>query len=224
MYVDTTSYLNSIQSDSTSSTASSSLSSDDFLTILVAQLQNQDPFNSQDPSEMIGQIAQLSTLEQLTTMNDTLTSVLTALNLQSASSSVSYIGKTVMASGYSLTKEDDAVSSSTYTLDSDATALKAYVYDSDGGLVRTVDIGAKSAGDYSFQWDGKDDDGNLVDDGTYSLAIAGTDASGSTITASTTISGVVSGVSVESGSVMLTLKDGREVALSNVQSVQETDA
>lgn len=224
MYVDTTSYLNSIQSDSTSSSASSSLGKDDFLTILVAQLENQDPFNSTDPSEMIGQLTQFSILEQLTTMNETLTSALSTLNLQSASSSVAYIGKTVMASGYSLSKENDTVSSATYTLDSDAATLKAYVYDSDGSLVRTVDIGAQSAGDYDFQWDGKDDSGNLVDDGTYSLAIAGTDASGDEITASTAISGVVNGVSVESGSVMLTLKDGREVSLSNVQSVQDTDA
>jgi len=224
MYIDTTSYLNSIQTDTSSDTASSSMGKEDFLEILVAQLENQDPFNSTDPAEMIGQLTQFSILEQLTTMNETMTSALSALSLQSATSSVSYIGKTVMASGYTLDVEDGTASSSTYTLESDVETLKAYIYDEDGSLVRTVDIGAKDAGDYDFQWDGKDDDGNTVDDGIYTLAVAGTDASGSDVVASTTISGVVNGVSVESGSVMLTLKDGREVALTNIQSVVDTDA
>jgi len=224
MYIDTTSYLNSIQSSSTTDTASSSMDGDDFLTILVAQLENQDPFNSTDPAEMIGQLTQFSILEQLTSMNETMTSTLSALTLQTATSSVSYIGKTVMASGYSLDVEDGTASSSTYTLDEDVESLSAYIYDEDGSLVRTVELGATSAGEYDFQWDGKDDDGNTVDDGTYSLAIAGLDAEGEDVVASTTISGVVNGVSVESGSVMLTLKDGREVALANVKSVVDTDA
>jgi len=223
MYVDTTSYLNSIGSG-TSSSASSSMGKDDFLQILVAQLENQDPFNATDPSEMIGQLTQFSMLEQMTNMNETLTSGLSALNMQTATSSVSYIGKTVMATGYTLSVESGAASSTTYTLDSDVETLKAYIYDEDGSLVRTVNIGAKDSGEYDFQWDGLDDDGETVADGSYSLAIAGTDADGNDVVASTSISGVVSGVSVSSGSVMLTLKDGREVALSNVQSVVDADA
>jgi flagellar basal-body rod modification protein FlgD len=223
-YIDTTSYLNSIASSSTSGTASSSLGKDDFLAILVAQLENQDPFNSTDPAEMIGQLTQFSMLEQMTNMNETLTSSLTAQNLQTATSAASYIGKSVMASGYTLMVEDGTASSTTYTLDSDATSLKAYVYSSDGDLVRTVNIGSKEAGDYSFQWDGLDSDGEAVDDGTYSIAIVGEDAAGDEVKASTTVSGVVNGVSVKSGTIMLTLKDGREVSLSNIQSVTDTDA
>lgn len=223
-YIDTTSYLNSIATSSTTDTASSSLGKDDFLSILVAQLENQDPFNSTDPAEMIGQLTQFSMLEQMTNMNETLTSSLTAQNLQTATSAASYIGKTVMASGYTLTVESGTASSTTYTLDSDATSLKAYVYSSDGDLVRTVNIGSKEAGDYTFRWDGLNSDGETMDDGTYSIAIAGADAEGTEVKASTTVSGVVNGVSVKSGTIMLTLKDGREVSLSNIQSVTDTDA
>ncbi|GFK94370.1 Basal-body rod modification protein FlgD [Fundidesulfovibrio magnetotacticus] len=224
MYVDTTSYLNSIKTSSTSSTASSSMGKDDFLAILVAQLENQDPFNSTDPAEMIGQLTQFSILEQMTNMNETLTSTLAAVNVQTATGAVSYIGKTVMAQGSTLSVEDGTASSATYTLDSDATGLKAYIYDEDGSVVRTVTIGDQTSGDHDFQWDGKDDDGETVDDGTYTLAIAGTDADGNDVVASTVISGLVSGVSVSSGTVMLSLKDGREVALANVTSVVDTDA
>ncbi len=224
MYVDTTSYLNSIKSSSTTGTASSSMGKDDFLTILTAQLSNQDPFNATDTTEMISQLTQFSMLEQMTNMNTSLTSALSALNLQSATSSVSYIGKTVMASGYSLSVEDGTSSSTSYTLESDAANLKAYIYDSDGSLVRTENIGAKSAGDYDYQWNGKDDDGAAVSDGSYAIAIAGVDANGAEVTASTTVSGVVSGVAVKNGTVMLSLKDGREVSLSNVSSVTDADS
>lgn len=224
MYVDTTSYLNSIKTSSTSDTASSSMGKDDFLAILVAQLENQDPFNSTDPAEMIGQLTQFSMLEQMTNMNETLTTGLSAINLQTATSSVSYIGKTVMASGYTLSVEDGKASSSSYTLEDDAATLKAYIYDEDGSLVRTENIGAKKAGEYDYQWDGKDDDGDVMDDGTYSIAIVGTGTDGAELTASTTISGVVNGVAVKSGVVMLTLKDGREVSLANVSSVKDLDA
>ena len=232
--LDTTSYLNSIQTSTAASSGSSSSSSssssktsmgqDDFLKILVTQLQTQDPFNSMDTTQMVGQLTQFSMLEQLTNMNTTLTSGLSALSLQTATSASAYIGKSVMASGYSLSVASGTASSCSYTLGSDATSVKAYVYDSQGDVVRTVDIGTKKSGTYDFQWDGKDSSGKTVDDGTYSLAIVGKDSTNSDVKATTTISGVVSGVSVASGSIMLTLKDGRQVALSNISSVTDTDA
>ena len=220
MYIDTTSYLNSVSSASSSTdTSSSTLGSQDFITILVAQLKTQDPTNPVDEKDMISQLTQFSMLDQLTTMNDSLTSGLTLLNYQSASSAVNYIGKSVMATGYSLTKDSDTVSTATYTLDSDVSDLKAYVYDSDGSLVNTLDIGAKASGDYTFKWDGTDSDGSSVSDGSYKLALVATDSSGNESTVSTQISGVVNGVSVEDSTIKLTLEDGREVNLADVQTV-----
>lgn len=232
--IDTTSYINSVQtgatvsgssgSSSSSSSSSTGLGEDDFLKILTTQLQTQDPFNAMDTTQMVGQLTQFSMLEQLTNMNTTMTSALSAINLQTSTSAASYIGKTVMASGYSLSVSNGTASSCTYTTSSDASDLKAYVYDSSGNPVRTIDLGNKKSGTYDFSWDGKDSNGNTVPDGTYSLAIAGTDTSGNQLKASTTISGVVSGVSVSNGTVMLNLQDGRQVSLSNLTSVSNTTA
>lgn len=219
MYVDTTSYLNSIKSSSTSDTSSSSLSSDDFITLLVTQLQTQDPTDPVDEKEMISQLTQFSMLEQLTDMNETLTSGLTLLNYQSAASAVNYIGKSVMATGYSLSVSDGTASTATYTLDSASPDLKAYIYDSDGSLVNTIELGAKSAGDYTFKWDATDSDGNTVSDGTYSLALVSTDSEGAETTISTQVSGLVTGMSVEDSNIVLTLENGSEVNLADVQTV-----
>lgn len=224
MSVDPTSYLNSLSKSDSSAKASKSMGKDDFLRIFVEQLTHQDPFNSMDPTQMIGQLTQFSMLEQLTNMNAALTSGLSAQTFQTATGAVAYIGKTVMASGYSLSVKDGAATKASYTLPKDAKTLKARIYDKNGTLVRTMDIGAKAAGTYDISWDGKDERGNKVADGIYSMAVSGTDAKGDALTASTTVSGVVSGVSVKNGAIMLKLADGREVNLTNVQSVASGNA
>ncbi|MCM3759452.1 flagellar hook assembly protein FlgD [Alkalihalobacillus oceani] len=71
------------------------LGKDDFLKILIAQLQNQDPSNPMDDREFIAQMAQFSTLEQMTNMNN---SIQKFVNLQTSQSLVQHselIGKKV---------------------------------------------------------------------------------------------------------------------------------
>jgi flagellar basal-body rod modification protein FlgD len=218
MYVDTSSYLNNMQTTTNEDSSPDSMGKDDFLKLLVAQLEHQDPFNPTDEKEMISQLAQFSSLEQLTNVNTTLESVLTVLNNQSATSAVSYIGKTVLAAGYELVKKDDSVSEAQFTLDSKAYGVTAHIYDADGQLIASTTIGDLSAGDHSFTWDGKDFNGNEVDDGTYIIALSAySDAACNTaITIPTNVSGEVSGVSVTDGVVTLNLKDGRSVNLLNV--------
>lgn len=224
MYVDTSSYLNSMQPAASDDASSDSLGKDDFLTLFVAQLENQDPLDPMDDTETLAQLAQFSSLEQLTNVNTTLENVLTVLNNQSATSAVSYIGKTVMASGYEVVKEGDNVSETQFTTSSNLYGVTAHIYDADGQLISSTTIGDLSAGDHSFTWDGKDFNGNDVGDGTYVIAVSAySDAACNTaITIPTNVSGEVSGVAVTDGAVTLTLKDGRSVNLLNV--VQITSA
>jgi flagellar basal-body rod modification protein FlgD len=79
-------------SSSTSRSASSSLGKDDFLKLFVAQLQHQDPMNPMQDSDMMGQMASFSTLEQITNMATENTTI--AQNLTS-SNAVGLIGRTV---------------------------------------------------------------------------------------------------------------------------------
>jgi len=224
MGVDPAAYMNSLSRTDTRTTPSKSMGKEDFLKILTEQLKHQDPFNSMDPTQMIGQLTQFSMLEQMTNMNATMTSSLSALTLQTATSAVSYIGKTVMATGYTLSVKNGAVGNATITLPKDAKTLTANIYDKNGTLIRSIDIGAKAAGNHALSWDGKDAKGNKVVDGVYSVEISGTDAKGDKLAVSTTVSGEVSGVAVKGGAIMLTLKDGREVNLTNVQNVASGNA
>ena len=224
MSVDPTTYLNALSRSDSTAKASKSMGKEDFLRILTEQLKHQDPFNSMDPSQMIGQLSQFSMLEQLTNMNTSLTAGLSALTLQTATSAVSYIGKTVLASGHTLSVTQGVASKASYTLPADAKTLQANIYDKSGALVRTIDIGAKGAGSHEFTWDGKDAKGKTVVDGIYSIAISGTNAKGEKLAPGTTVSGEVSGVAVKNGAIMLTLKDGREVNLTDVQNAASGNA
>lgn len=224
MSVDPTTYLNALSRGDSAAKASKSMGKEDFLRILTEQLKHQDPFNTMDPSQMIGQLSQFSMLEQLTNMNAAMTSGLSALTLQTAASAVSYIGKTVLAAGQTLSVKQGAATKASYSLPSDAKTLQATIYDKSGALVRTIDIGAKGAGSHELAWDGKDAKGKAVPDGIYTIAFNGTDAKGEKIAPSATVSGEVSGVAVKNGSIVLTLKDGREVNLTDVQSVASGNA
>jgi len=224
MSVDPTTYLNALSRGDSAAKASKSMGKEDFLRILTEQLKHQDPFNSMDPSQMIGQLSQFSMLEQLTNMNAAMTSGLSALTLQTAASAVSYIGKTVLAAGQTLSVKQGAATKASYNLPKDAKTLQATIYDKSGALVRTIDLGAKGAGSHEFVWDGKDAKGKVVPDGIYSVAFNGTDGKGDKLAPSATVSGEVSGVAVKNGSIVLTLKDGREVNLTDVQSVAAGNA
>ncbi len=222
MYTSTTNYLNNVYTSSTTSwdtDTSNDMGQDEFLQLFVAQLENQDPLNPVDNSESIAQLAQFSSLEQLTNINSQLTELISAINTQSMNTAVDYIGKSVTATGYTLSKEEGSVSDVTYTVPVDVEDLTAHIVDENGSIVCSVDLGGRDAGEYEFTWDGTDTEGNELADGIYSIAFTATNAEGESVSISTMVSGVVEGVSQQGGKTLLTLQDGREVYLENVWEV-----
>ncbi|MES1255348.1 MAG: flagellar hook capping FlgD N-terminal domain-containing protein [Acidobacteriota bacterium] len=84
----------------TASTSKNKLGENDFMHLLVTQLQNQDPTQPQDNATFIAQLAQFSSLEQLQSMNKTLTTIATFFNdAQSAASSAAAAGTTTNTTG-----------------------------------------------------------------------------------------------------------------------------
>lgn len=221
MYVDTTSYFNAMMTGTsdTTETASSEMGKDDFLTLFIAQLENQDPLSPMDDTQTLAQLAQFSSLEQLTNISEALDGLADSLSEMQQVGATSYIGKTVMASGSSIALADGKASEVTYAVPADATGVYAHIYDADGNLIRSVEIGDVEQGQYEFTWDGKDTSGDVCDDGTYYVAFTGTDADGDYLSISTMVEGTVTGVAMSDGEVVLALSDGRYVYLSDVYEV-----
>lgn len=222
MYVDTTSYINSTYIPSTDEgTASSELDQDAFLSLLTSELQNQDPLEPMDNSDMVSQLAEFANLEQITAMSETLSDVSTLLAGQSVMLATSYIGMEVTAGGNTLSKQGDSVTGCDYTLPYDADKLSVSIYNEDGNIVTTETVGATEAGTHSFKWDGTDFNGNAAPDGNYRFVFAAQDANGESFPVSTEITGTVSGVTTENGQTVLELEDGRTISIANIWDVRK---
>jgi flagellar basal-body rod modification protein FlgD len=194
------------------------MNKDDFLKLYIAQLQNQDPLNPQDSTEMLSQLAQMTQVEQGYNTTTALNNLLAAQNSSTAMSAVSLIGGTVTATGDQVSFDGTNSAVMKYTMPGATASTTLTITDSSGKTVRSVDLGAQAAGAGTYQWDGCDGQGNLLAAGAYSFSISGKDSAGGTQTATTYTTGIVSGVDLSTGSAVLKIGSA-SVPLANVINV-----
>lgn len=202
-------------------TGSNSLGKDDFLNLLVTQLQYQDPMKPMDSTDFTAQLAQFSSLEQLSNLNskfDALNSSQTTLNNTQA---VSFIGKTIMAEGNALSFNGSSPVDCFFSLKEATSATSVHIYDSSGLFIRTFDTGPLSAGSQAASWDGRDQNGNPMPGGPYFFEVAALNADDAVVTATTLTEGVVTGVAFSEGKAYLTTA-GKEIPIDAVHSVKPT--
>jgi flagellar basal-body rod modification protein FlgD len=209
----------SSSSTSTSDSSKSTLGQDAFLQLLVTQLQYQDPLSPMDDKEFVAELAQFSSLEQLTEINTGIENLATLGEEQQLIGAVNFIGKTIEATGTAVNLASGAATPVTLTLPEDAETCLINVLDSSGTIVRTVDLGATTAGEVKFTWDGKDYDGNTMDDGSYQVAVTATDADGTVMTVTSTMSGTVEGITQVKGTYYLDIGGDRNVAFTDITNV-----
>ncbi len=217
----------------TSSTSNSSsgaltggvtMGKEDFLTLLTTQLRYQDPLSPQDPKDFVAQLSQFSSLEQLINLNTTMGNLGTSMtNLQGAqqmTQGLSLLGKTVKAQGNIFQVASGTAGDMSYVLGSAASSVKVSILDSSGKVVRTMDLGGQNAGENQISWDGKDNSGNKVADGTYSFQVNALDSKGNTLDTAGLVTGKVEEVLQDSGKVYLKI-NGKLVTLDNIISVDD---
>jgi len=153
------------------------LGMNDFLTMLVAQLQHQDPLNPMESQDFTAQLTQFSHLEAQFKSNSILESIAESLSLQTGKSAEDYLDKYVTAAVDTIDVTNSTATGGFYTLE-EAAQVSVTIYDKEGKLVQTIDAGQKEAGSYSVNWDGKDGDGNVLKDGTYKFYVEALTSSG----------------------------------------------
>jgi flagellar basal-body rod modification protein FlgD len=197
--------------------ANTALGKDDFLRLLVTQLQNQDPLNPMDNSQFVAQTAQFSSLEQLQNMNKALEK-LAAQNNGGAASASALLGKTVTVNGSAVALDGLGPATLSYALPGGASAVAVRVVDASGNTVRTLALGQQGSGTHRAAFDGLDDYGRRLPAGSYTYRVAATDAGGSAVPGVYTGGGQVTGIAVEGNTLMLLLGNQR-VPLTSVVSV-----
>jgi flagellar basal-body rod modification protein FlgD len=192
-----------------------------FLTMLVAQLKNQDPLNPMEGTDFTAQLAQFSGLEQQFAMNENLVSIQEALSGKENDGIIDYIGKTVKVNDDMIVAKDGQVDSGIYTLE-DRAEVTIYIYDDEGLEVRRIYNGWQDAGEYDLEWDGNNNSGDAVTDGTYTFEVQAKDPEGLFVSYNSYVTGEVTGVTYNKGIAYLMVGDW-VVAPSNVVEVTKTE-
>jgi flagellar basal-body rod modification protein FlgD len=200
--------------------ASKSMGKEAFLTLLIAQLQHQDPLNPADSTEFTAQLAQFSSLEQLSNVNENLN----ALRLYQASinnaQAVSFIGKEVVANGKTLEMKSGQPAACEFELGAAAQRVVVSIYDAAGNFVADFQQTAVTAGKHNLAWDGRDRNGNSVADGMYTFEVQAEGANGEKVAVTTHSKGTVTGVTFEDDVTYLVVGGGR-IAIGDVTQVNE---
>lgn len=201
-----------------------SLGKESFLVLLVTQLQFQDPLSPQDPEEFVAQLAQFSSLEQLVNTNKNLEMLtelqyLTKMDLEYVQA-LSLLGKTVKVKDNHLMVTDGKVTGGDFSLEKEAKEVSVEISDENGKVIRKLTLGALSKGDHTLKWDGKDDQGKPVADGTYTFNITATDADGQKVKVDSYFTGKVTGIQRENAIVKVLIGD-RQVSLDEIVAVME---
>ncbi|TAN64494.1 MAG: flagellar hook assembly protein FlgD [Magnetospirillum sp.] len=180
---------------SKSETAKTSLGKDfnTFLNMLTTQLKHQDPLSPMDSTQFTSQLVQYSGVEQQINANSNLEKLITLQQASQTSSAISYINQNVEISSASLPLQDGAASFS-YTLPQAAKNCEVQIKDSAGSVVYKTSADT-AAGRHDLEWDGKNSSGTQLDDGLYTINVVASSADGTTLAATTTVTGRVTKVS-----------------------------
>lgn len=198
---------------------STTLDQSSFLTLLTAQLKNQDPFAPMDNTQMVAQMAQFSSVAGISEMNTTLASIATKLNATTPADALNYVGKTVLTEGTTAYGRTSGGLSGQVELDTAATNVSVTIADAHGAVLKTLSLGPQKAGTASYDWDGKTDDGQEAGAGPFTISVGALDGSNVT-TARSLVWAPVQSVSMPAnGTPVLSVAGLGQVQLSAVRSV-----
>ena len=196
---------------------SGALGQDDFMRLMVTQLENQDPTKPMDNFEFLSQIAQFGMVSGIQESQKSLTAMIESLLANRTLQASNLVGKSVVANSNLGSFVEGGQLGGVVDLPSDASGVEVRVFEPSGQLVHTLQLGPASAGRLSFDWDGLGADGEPIEEGVYVLeaqAILNGAAQGVPVLAASTVTSV--SVGVGGADATLNLAGGARVAISDV--------
>jgi flagellar basal-body rod modification protein FlgD len=200
---------------------STTLGGTNFLTLMLAQLKNQDPTSPVDSNQFLNQLASLSTVQGITQLNTSFASLSSSLVSAQALQASSLLGHQALVSSATAALAANGTVTGAVKIPQNTSQAVLNISDSSGVLVRQIDLGAQSTGLANFSWDGKLADGTQAAAGQYKLSAQYAGATSGGTAATTYVNGTVQSVTIGAGTTGLTLNVSGlgSVPYSNVQQI-----
>jgi flagellar basal-body rod modification protein FlgD len=172
--MDTNSVNGAARVPNTPTLPAQNLGQQDFLRLMVAQIQNQDPMQPQVNGEFLSQLAQFSTNDGVNKMQESMQQMANSLQSNQALQASALVGRKVLVSSDHLKLDKEGDVKTAIDIPPGAGNINAYIYGESGELIKTIPLGAQSPGFFQFAWDGAGQDGKRLAEGKYKVSVHGT--------------------------------------------------
>jgi flagellar basal-body rod modification protein FlgD len=206
---------------STPAANGTTLGGTDFLTLMLAQLKNQDPTSPVDSNTFLTQLAQLSEVQGITSLNTSFGALSSSLTSNQALQASSLLGHQALVNSSTATIAAGATVTGAVNVPQTTSQVVLNISDSSGALVGQINLGAQPAGLTGFSWNGTEGNGSKAPAGTYTLTAQYAGAANGGAAAATLVNGTIESVSMGAGSTGLTLNVAGvgSVPYSSVQQI-----
>lgn len=195
------------------------LGRDDFLRLLITQLEHQDPLNPLEGTEFTAQLARFSSLDQLFQIQERLSEMTDSQELGIRVQALGLMGQEVVAQGNRVLLPSDGEATLRVQLAQPASQVRLLILNEQGESIRQVEVGALEGGVHLLTWDGRDQEGHRMPPGTYRYEVVALNAAGEEIQVQTYVTGRVQGVRFEPEGPVLDV-EGMSIPLRFIQEVR----
>jgi flagellar basal-body rod modification protein FlgD len=144
----------------------------DFLSLIIAQMQNQDPTQPADPNQFVNELASLSEVSGINNMDSSMSNLSSSMQSSQLLTGTGLIGRNVLAAGTTAALVAGGSVSGAVQAPAGAGSVTVQVTDASGALVKTLQVPAQASGLTAFTWDGTTNSGAAAPPGTYTFAAA----------------------------------------------------
>ncbi len=196
------------------------LDKDAFFKLMLTHLKNQDPTSPLKSHEMAAQLAQFSSLEQMSNINEVLKDINKGQTSTGQFQALDLIGKTVGGDSSKIEhKAGDTKHSIFFNLTDAADEVKVAIKDAEGKVIKNFELKNQPKGAIKLEWDGKNIDGKSQPVGTYKLQVDAKKVSGAKVISETEFKGQVTGVQLtETGPIVFI--GNKSIPLKEIKQIQ----
>ena len=212
-------YRNQNQGDkSEGGKKASDMGRNEFMDLMMAQMQNQNPLDPQKNEDFVAQLAQFSSLEEMQSLNTSVEDAMGQFRSTQALQASAMVGQQVQVEGNIANLGPEGEVKGAVEVPSATSNLRVNVYNPSGELVRQMDMGQQGSGTVDFSWDGENGNGDLMEPGDYRVQ-AEAQYDGETQELATRLNANVDSVNLENGGVTLNLAGRGSVPLDQVKQI-----